>query len=438
MRVTNSPIINTSTSESLIDSSGVTSFDFHAFIDVRNQVLHRNYPRESLVSILEDYNKKIGNDVIALENIKKLVLPSNDCVVTGQQLGLMGGPLYAILKGISCLLIARQTGAVPIYWLATEDHDVAEIDHTYLIDSNGNFKRFALTLPRDGTPVETLRLSQKNLDEISAFWSFLEVPSPLFAAVGELYSLSMVKLLVSLFAGTGMVFLEPKLLRPLAIPFFLKEITECQTIQQLLKDTTDKIEKTGEPTVLKVGEPTNLFFINKNDKRFKLRFNGEFFSAGTENFTLDELLSKVRQEPQSFSCNAAARPVLQNTLLPVIAYVGGPTEIEYHKQLKDYHLFHGVSMPWVIPRLSATFILSDAEKALQSSHLQPWDEIPLHLEQAQGKELHLLRNLFHPHNKPQERLLNWWGFQAKTQENLLAECLEQLSWNSPSPYYIYL
>ena len=211
-----------------------------------------------------------------------------------------------------------------------------------------------------------------------------------------------------------------------------------------------------------------------NHQRMKLRFDGQAFIAGNESYHLEDLLEKVQNEPESFSTNVAARPVLQNIILPVIAYIAGPSEIAYHRQLGDYHLFHGTSMPCLVPRLSATFIPPDAARILETCQLNPWDQIPhnwqdvfpliqqkgeamiaqwqecakhffdkdlslsaieryaklggkklihraykAHIQKKglSGESLHLLKNLINPHNNPQERLLNWWGFQTKTQEN---------------------
>lgn len=474
---------------------GLSFQDPHSLEKAKQQVENLQYPREQLASILEGYNRYLGNDQTALENAKKIGLSNSCCVVTGQQLGMMGGPIYTILKGISCLLVARQTGAVPIFWLATEDHDIAEIDHTYLIDYIGNLKRFHLSLARDGAFVEDILLSDKNIDEIESFYTYLGLEITQLPKVGESYSHFMISVLMRLFMGTGMVFLEPKLLRPLAIPFFSSEIRDFQKIQQVLQDTTKHLEEAGGHPGIQVDEPTNLFYKNTQGKRLKIRFDGSFFTIGQEKYSQEELLLKIEKQPELFSTNVAARPVLQNTLLPTIAYIAGPSELAYHRQLKEYHELHEVAMPCLIPRLSATFIPAYAANILETCALKPWNEIPHHWpdvmpEIEEGSEgmsaewlesanrffgsdlsktaieryvklgsrklvhrackqrlrekglpssgLHLLRNLIHPHNNSQERLLNWWGFQAKSENNLVNECLRQLAWDSDSHYYIYL
>ena len=438
MRIATHPLNTITREDPLASFLGHSLHNPNALALAKEHVDSRFYPRKTLAKILEEYNQQLGVDSVSLENARKLAQPNSYCVVTGQQLGMISGPLYTILKGISCLLVARQTGAVPIFWLATEDHDIPEIDHTYLIDELGNLKRFHLSLPRNGSAVEDLVLTSKNIEEIKEFWNYLGLKDRPLPSSGDLYSRSMIQILVSLFAGTGMVFIEPKLLRSLAIPFFSREISECEAIQNILKETANKLELAGGNPSISVGVATNLFFKNKFNKRLKIKWDGSVFNVGSEAYSLNELLKKINETPELFSPNVAARPVLQNTLLPVIAYLAGPTEFNYHYQLGAYHQFHDVTMPCIIPRLSATFIPPEAASILVAYDLNPWSEIPLHKNDIPGHSLHLLRNLIYPHNELQERLLNWWGFQVQSQENLVGECLAQLSWDSKLHYYLYL
>lgn len=386
------------------------------------------FPRAEMMTILTDYNRLIGNE--ATEQIARL--EDRPCVVTGQQPGFMGGPSYTILKGIRCLQVAKQCNAVPIFWLATEDHDITEVNHAYLIDELANLKSYPITLPKDGRAVEDLILTEKNVSEMEVFATAagieVELPEP-----GTPYALAMARLLVCLFAGTGMVFLEPRLLRPLAKSFFQREILEAKEIQAVLKATTAKVEAEGGKIGISVGSGTNLFLKDSRGHRIRIMAIGDkTFMVGEEKYTQKDLLDLIEQEPERFSPNVAARPVLQNLLLPVIAYVGGPSEVEYHRQLGDYHEYHGVKMPSIIPRLSATLISPEIATLLEKNGVEPWEEIPL---TAKGHDMHLLRNWLYPHQKLQERTLNWWGFHGS--ENLVQACLKNVSWNTLPHQYLY-
>lgn len=411
----------------------------------------KSYPRKELARILSDYNKSIGNAVsISLDD------RSSSFVVTGQQLGYMGGPAYTILKGITAILAARELKAIPLFWLATEDHDVAEIDHTYLLDDLGNIQRYRLSLPRTRIFVENLILQQKHLIEIDQFLAEAGLPdmiSSLNLVVGMSYSQAMAKVLVRLFANTPLLFIEPYLLRPLAKDFFAKEIQESQRIAQLLKETA------ADPPLSSKGEGTNLFIKMEKNTRIKIRSHSSGFTVGTHKMTEKELLHLVESEPERFSTNVAARPILQSMLIPTIAYVAGPTETLYYKQLTEYHRFHQVPFPQLIPRISATLISKEAALYLDKLHLHAWDEIPDSWEsilpgyskwtrpkrteklkelELPSHALHYLRNLLVPQSSPQDRILNWLGFQGKTKENLVQRLLKTIDWKLANHNYIYV
>lgn len=459
----------------------------------RQNLKGRNYPRSELIHILQDYNESIGNDLSAMRNIHNLSDPEAVCIVTGQQLGFMGGPAYTILKALTCLLLAREAGAVPVFWLATEDHDVAEIDHTYLLDALGNLEKFYLPLSKSGESVEDLKLDSHHAHIIA---QFLQAVQQKPIKIDTSYASTMASFLARLFAGTGLVFIEPRYLRKLAVPFFRREIIESDEIQRTLAKTTEALEEAGGRRALALpAEDTNLFMKLEGGRRNKVRrANGGFLVGGTT-YSQAELLNILEKQPERFSPNVAARPVLQSLLFPTAAYVAGPSELKYYLQLGDYHKWHGTAMPWIVPRLSCTLIPPYAQMLLEKCRLNPWEHIPDHwtnfipelgtgiqemsdewhqsavrhfgkdLEEASlaryvryyaGKihrkvlkkrlrkrgipphALHLFKNLLHPHGKLQERVLNWCGFQAQTQENLIKAFLDQATWKTEGHLYYYL
>jgi uncharacterized protein YllA (UPF0747 family) len=351
----------------------------------------QNYPRKELSEILIKYNQSIGN---AVENAEKLAQNDSRCIITGQQLGLFGGPSYTILKAISCLLIAREVNAIPIFWLATEDHDVDEISNTYLLDKKGNLEKFHLRFPRNRLFVEDLTLTPSALKEIERFEETVGIH---IKSQETSYCKRMVKYLVKLFEGTGLIFVEPYLLRQLARPIFSKEITE--------------------------GTENNIFI--KRDGKYRTKV---MLDESTP-YAKDELLRLLEEHPEMFSANVSLRTIVQSSLFPTQAYVAGPNEMKYYGQLEGLHRFHNVQMPFLIPRISATLIPSYARDML---HAEPWEEIP------QGKEGHLLNNLLQPQGKLQERVLNWWTFQSSTSENLIQEFLKAISWREQGHHYCYL
>jgi bacillithiol biosynthesis cysteine-adding enzyme BshC len=456
----------------------------------------RSFKRAELARILEDYNSSIGNDQFAAEQINSFRQNESVCIFTGQQLGMFGGPAYTVLKAISCLILARKHHAVPIFWLATEDHDVSEIHHTYLIDNLGNLNKFHLCLPKDGRFVEDLHLTEANSQVIQRFCDVINRMDLAEMLKGETsYARAMAKVMVELFKGTGLVFVEPYLLRPFATEIFKKEILESHEIATTLRETTERLVKSGGEAVLDVSEETNLFIKMKGQFRCKIQRENGRFKAGSHLFGQEELVALIESEPERFSANACGRCVLQNLLFPVLAYVAGPGELAYYHQLKDYHAYHGISMPWIVPRMSASLLTPIAQEMLGHVGVQPWEQIPdcwtdlipgieggaTELTQEwmasasnnfgkdlseesmsrfirfQSKKLekkavlsrlrkrgipphslHYLKNLLHPHEKPQERVLNWWEFQSHTDNSIIQYLLKNLNEIPRGHVYCYL
>jgi bacillithiol synthase len=495
MRIVAKDVDRSSLHERLMPFLGISFQAPDAMERASTQLRGHEYPRLQLFDLLYRYNVSIGNDTIALKQLERLKSSDSACVFTGQQLGFMGGPAYTILKGVTCLLVARAAHAIPIFWLATEDHDIAEIDHAYLIDTLGNLQQFRLSLPKDGRFVEDLFITPENREIIQQFVERVRIPQDSLPEWDASYALTMARFLAKQFAGTGMIFLEPRLLRPLSISFFRREIEESEAILEVLRETTSRVEASGGTTLLQFKEGTNLFFKEKEGYRRKIRKTNHTFLVGSKQYSQEDLLHLIENEPERLSTNVAARPVLQSLLFPTLAYVAGPSEFAYFRQLGDYHRFHQVPMPCIFPRISATMIPPYAETLLKKCHLEPWEKIPHHwiewmpsleddikamiaewqqsaanhfhedipadimlrfvrlgARKVQRKvcksrlrqreipsyALHLLRNLLHPKEASQERVLNWWGFQAYSSENLITEFLKIPNWQTIRNLYCYV
>lgn len=424
----------------------------------------RVYPRGQMADLLAEYNQSIGNDISGVEQLRH---PNSRCVVTGQQLGFLGGPIYTIMKGISCVRYARRHNAIPIFWLATEDHDIGEIDHVNAIDPLGNIQKYHATLPKDGRFVEDLILTDRHITLINDFFNQFEMKSPVRFEVGSSYATSMASLLATLFKRTGLLFVEPRLLRPYASEIFAKELKEG-------------------------GRETNVFFKTDKGLRRKITKDESGYHADGSLLDIEGLLN---DEAERFSANFALRPVIQSALLPTEAYIAGPNEMLYYRRLKEEHQRHGIPMPHLVPRDHVTFIPPQIAAYLEACNLQPWDSIPRHWntlfpdleksidtveekwshvaeEQLEGalsdqkihrsvdqglkqmrkhmrakrlKEkglptdaLHRMHNTLLPREKPQERVLSWWPFEAAAQQPLIPYLLENMEQEDPQQLYCYL
>lgn len=409
--------------------------DPHSLERSKKAVAQQKYDRKKLADVLRTYQQMLGEDEEASRNIDRLSQGGSFCVVTGQQLSFMGGPLYTIFKGISTVLLAKSIGAIPIFWLATEDHDITEIDHADVLDSHGNLKRFHLQFPKRRYFVEDLVFTEKNLETFHAFAKEMEIENifsfALSIAPGDSYAVSMAKVLKYIFRGTGMLFIESRFLRPLAKEFFLREIVSCQEIQELLKKTLKTLEQNHISPAIKLSGSTNLFYKREDGMRCKVDL-----TSSSEK----EWIERIEQAPETMSVNVVARPVLQNLLFPTVAYLAGPTEMTYHTLLKEYHHFHGIAMPWIYPRISATLIPPIGEQFLHQCQIEPWDPLPQHVDpngSIPTYALHFLHQLLHPKRKKQERVLNWWWFH-KERKNLLQQILDCVHWEQRGHHYLWI
>lgn len=458
------------------------------------EIEQKNYHRRDLAKILTDYNKRLGADKKTLQNIDKLKKKGSYCVVAGQQLGLMGGPSYTVLKAITCLLMAKEFDAIPVFWLASEDHDISEIDHTYLVDCSGNLKEYRLRFGGHPRFIEDLEIGPHNKKVIDDFCQAVGIDEKVLDSSN--FSEVMARQFLKNFEGTGLVVVEPRLLRPLSQEFFRKEILFAKDINKILQDTTKKMSDAKKKTPLEVGEGTHLFMKVDGSlrKRIVLSKTKDTFVVDKTRYSQKELLELIEKSPELFSPDALARPVLQSLLFPTLSCVLGPTENAYYHQLIDYHKFHEVDIPLVTARISATLIPPYAGALLEKTGLKPDGPIPKRwvgafagLQQeveALKKEweaaadahfgetisslslgrdikraarniekkvwrailakkgipydaLHYLNNLLNPHNTLQERVLNWWEFQSNAEEDLVKALLQQLSWNEQEHIYCY-
>ena len=345
------------------------------------------YPRnrEALADALLVQNEQWGLDAATQNNIEALRQPDTVVVITGQQVAIFSGPLYTIYKIITTLQLARQvseeTGrtVVPMFWLPGEDHDLAEVVSTRVLHGNGP-KRLTYqghVLPADDNlgPVGQLKMTEaiRNVvDELAVLLPPTDFREQLIELVRSAYSpgTSMldayVTLLKGLFPDSGLVFISPNdaALKELAIPLFAKEINDFAVPHARIKNTSDELVAAGFHAQVAT-RPTNLFWLEPNG-RYPIDVDGDCFSLRGQkcSFTRDGLLALLHAEPERFSPNVVLRPLMQDYLLPTVAYVAGPGETAYFAQYKAVYEWAGIPMPLIYPRASVTLLEGKIRKVL--------------------------------------------------------------------------
>jgi bacillithiol synthase len=339
--------------------------------------------RRAVVEVLRGQNRTFGGDDATTRNLDRL-RDGAFAVVTGQQVGLFGGPAYSIYKALTAVHLARElTGrgvnAVPVFWLATEDHDLAEVDHCFL-PKRGGFERLNLTTsgPADRR-VGDIRLGEA-VRELSAQVAALlegswaeEVGGWITESYApeESFGSSFGKLMTRIFAGRGLIFLDPMSpdLHRLSLPTMLRAVKEHKTLATELVARSEALEKAGFHAQVKVTEQSTLVFRIVDGQRVALRPANGGLAAGNKTESIDETLKAVEKRPEDFSPSALLRPVIQDTLLPTVAYIAGPAEVAYHAQTSLIYKKLLGRAPAILPRASFTIVPSHVSNLLKKYNL---------------------------------------------------------------------
>jgi bacillithiol synthase len=340
--------------------------------------------RGPVCNALEQINQEAGACERTFENIKKL--RDDDCVavLTGQQVGLFSGPLYTIYKALSAVRLAddltkQGVKAVPIFWAATEDHDFQEIATTFV----PNTLTYSADPKLAGLPVGSIDLRHDVANVVDDLFEGLrssefstELRSIVEASYVEGTSIgpAFIKLLAQILADRGIIFIDPMdpAVRELSAPLILSAIQNAKSIGESLLDRTRELEKAGYPAQVLIEEDHfPLFWIDEDGKRTALRLHGENFRAkGSRlSFSTDELLSVASQDPERLSPSVMLRPVVQDFLLPTVAYLGGAAEVAYFAQNSVVYSCLDRPVTPIFHRQSFTVIEPKMRRSLDKFHL---------------------------------------------------------------------
>jgi len=341
--------------------------------------------REKVASILERQNKSWDASPKTLANLGRL-RNGAAAVVTGQQVGLFGGPMFALYKALTAVKLAEQASAegvdaVPVFWLATYDHDLAEVNHVALPGTDGLLQTLE-TSSHDapGAPVSAVRLGDeisplveeavKLVGDSEAAQILRETYRP-----GETLGTAFAKFYARVFAEWGVIVLDasdPELHR-VAEPIYRAAIERADELATALLSRGEALEAAGYHQQVKVTSSSVLVFTIHNGARTAMQRRGdgdnaEFVigsDAGAEKLSSAELIQRIGAAPEQFSPNVLLRPIVQDYLLPTLAYTGGAAEAAYFSQVGAvYDLLVGRVTP-IVPRYSATLVEPKMQRLLE-------------------------------------------------------------------------
>jgi bacillithiol biosynthesis cysteine-adding enzyme BshC len=326
--------------------------------------------REALCGLLEQQNRSFGAADPVFENIARLRNGAG-AVVTGQQVTLFGGPLFTILKAATTIRKAKDASIagsphVPVFWLATEDHDLAEADHVTFPDRHELKALQLASEPGNGTAAGKVTIG-RGIEDLLAQAAEILGPGPLLDQlsasyrVGQTLGRAFAEFISHVFAAQGLVVMDAssRAFHTLGSDVLRQAIVRADELRVALNDRDQQLAASGYHSQVLVPPLSSLLFLfdSTTGARAPLRRTAEGgWHAARQNYSTAELLTILDAEPERFSPNALLRPVFQDAILPTAAYVGGPSEVAYFAQSQVlYERILGRTTP-VLPRLSATLI----------------------------------------------------------------------------------
>jgi bacillithiol biosynthesis cysteine-adding enzyme BshC len=354
------------------------------------RIVGQEYSRAAVADILRDQNIRVGATAATLANLDRLRRSDAVAIVTGQQAGLFTGPLYTVFKALTAVKVARQLeargiNAVPIFWIASEDHDFEEVNHTQLIDREGQLQRLTYTgTPTgEGRPVGSISLESAIETSLNELLGTLPESEFLPRLVGDLraayqtgtgFATAFATLLTRLLGDHGLVLIDPldDRLKQLAGVIYNRAIDALPDFAANLVRQSTRLETNGYHAQVHTGPEVVPLFIFDEGRRTAMILgdDGRIHLKGTDrSLDYQELAERVRRDPLSFSPNVTLRPIVQDYLLPTAGIIGGAAEIAYFAQLRPNYELLGRIPPLILPRASLTLIEKRHAKTMSRFNL---------------------------------------------------------------------
>jgi bacillithiol biosynthesis cysteine-adding enzyme BshC len=328
-------------------------YDPDSYLAAAKEIVYPADRRAAIVAALRQSNPNNPS-------IDKLANPNTVAVVTGQQVGLFGGPLYTIFKALAAVKLAkilsdRGTCAVPVFWFATEDHDLAEINVSWAFNAAGQPESYTTKSvnPTNG-PVGNIPLRDIPLDAVRQTLIGMPYADEAIALAesaykdGATFATSFRAFVETLLKPYNMIYLDPldPAIRQIAAPFLSRALSLSKDLVAQVQKRTQELEAAGYHGQVHLESNASLLFTLENGKRVALKRTGETFN--------DRTLADLQSKPELLSPNAILRPVMQDFLLPTVAYLGGPAELAYFAQSEPLYQTLLGRMPVVSHRASFT------------------------------------------------------------------------------------
>jgi bacillithiol biosynthesis cysteine-adding enzyme BshC len=363
---------------------------------VRSARRHRDVVADALADQLE----RRGAPPEARRAAQSLRAEATVAVVTGQQAGTFGGPLYTLLKAVTSIQIARRVErehkipVVPVFWVDAEDHDWEEIRTASALDADYHLVEISLhSVPGAGTqPVGSLTFDgdvSRALAELERTLPPTEFTADLTATLGRRYrpgatiGAAFAGWMEDLFGRHGLVVFDAAdaRVKPAVADLFVRELSSPASTSQLVRAAGRVMSGLGHaPQVEPAEDGVNLFYLDTTGRR-PIRVRDGRFVIGEVSRSPADLTAEAGEYPERFSPNVVLRPIVQDRLFPTLCYVAGPSELAYQAQLGGVYRAFGVEPPLLQSRASAT-VLDSASARFLERH-----DVPFEALQAQDESV---------------------------------------------------
>jgi bacillithiol biosynthesis cysteine-adding enzyme BshC len=356
----------------------------------------QQHPRQraELSALLTQQLDRRNAPAAARDAAARLADPKTVAIVTGQQAGLFGGPLFTLYKALTAAKLAAQIStdhgvpAVAVCWVEAEDHDWDEVASASVLDSE--LQRRTITLPAPPgaghSPVGTIKVGDdmaRVIDELASTLPHTEFTADLIATLRQAYApgISMsdafARVLDRTLGDLGLVVYEcsDRAAKPLASAVFAHEVSHPGRTWSLAGEAGQQLAAAGYHTQVDAASQTGAALFRIDGSRSAV----DAADAAT-------LIADARTRPETFSPNVLLRPIVEDSLFPTVCYVSGPNELAYLAQLRTVYEHFGVPMPLFYPRSSAT-ILDSASARFLEKHDLPFEALQARDESALNRLL---------------------------------------------------
>lgn len=363
-------------------------YNEQSFVERIAYLKDRTHRSKELALVIRSYMEQYGISEKAEHYLKELEQGAV-VVVGGQQAGLLTGPLYSVHKAISVILLAQQqrerlnTAVVPMFWIAGEDHDIEEINHTFTMPNGeikkrgyserSKLKKMASTTPLNGEALEQFIVNVfKDFGETQYTERLLKNVLET-AKKSKTFTDFFTFLMNDLFKNHGLLMLDAAFepFRNYEKTYFAKLIDQNEEIALRVVAQEQKLFEAGYAMPIAATEQNaNLFYIKEGERFLLERKDGQFKNVLAHvNFSKEQLLQIANETPRCLSNNVVTRPLMQEMTLPVLAFVGGPGELAYWATLKPAFDLLQLQMPIFAPRISMTLVTRQVDALLQQKNL---------------------------------------------------------------------